>query len=267
MSIVTSDNPAAANVFANAPNLLDAFSQPPPSSPTPVATPFVRAQVAPSSPQIGLVAALSDPVLSPRILKAGSIALLKSLGLTAIVMIPGLILLSMSPLIGVLWMFVGSFFLMARMYEKPWRLTWITCVTPAAVSGLCFLIQLVLFRDLIPNLVTLFSAASIGVLIGLFRARSHSIYVDNGAVMAQRTVGYLVVWAICYGTTQMFGLFAATMPLIRGSLLASAFSTSMLICVSVAILIRYLNTRRTSSSAGSHPNVADAAVINPGGGQ
>ncbi len=215
-----------------------------PQTPSATVAPPVSAGAVPSQ---SFFSAIRDPVVGPRIMKAISVALMKSLGLTAIVMIPGLALLAVAPALGVLWLFVGSFVLLLRTYAKPWRLMWLTCLTPAIASGLCFLIQLAIFNDRIPPIALLLPAALLGMVIGLVRARSHLLYVENRTVMAKRTAGYLVIWAACYGFTQLLGMFAATMPLIRGGLLTSALSTGMLVCVSLVILVRYLKLRDQQS--------------------
>ncbi|MCA9009720.1 MAG: hypothetical protein KDB01_08240 [Planctomycetaceae bacterium] len=229
-------------------------NQPPPPF-TAKPPPAVAAQ----RPTPGILAALTDPVLGPRVLKAAFVALAKNLGHSALVMIPGLILLAISPILGVIWMFCGSFLLMARTYATPWRLMWITCLMPAIAAGVCFLIQLAVFSDRIPPTWLLIPSASAGLGIGVLRARSHALYLENGAVMAQRTSGYLVIWAICYGVTQLLGLFGDTMPLIKGSLLASALSTSMLVCVSLVILSRYHQLRHMT-------HVEKSINQGPGGG-
>ncbi len=208
---------------------------PPPQTVTRSSSPSAASQ----QPAPGFWAAIRNPELRRRILQAATWALAKSLGLTALVLIPGFILLNFSPVIGIAWMFCGSFLLMARSYAKPWRLMWITCLLPAITSGVCLLLQLAVFSDRIPPISLLLPSVCVGLVIGVLRARSHSLYREQGAVMAQRTSVYLAIWAVCFGFAQFVGLYASTMPLIKGSLLASAFSTSMLICVSLVILSRY----------------------------
>jgi hypothetical protein len=155
-------------------------------------------------------------------------------------MLPGFILLAVSTFVGLAWLFVGSFLLMFRTYARPWRLMWITCLIPPLTAGFCFLVQLVLFRDRIPPLALLLPCVAVGLVLGAVRARTHEIFIQNGSVTARRSAGYLVVWAVCYGVTQLLGMSTRSLPLIKGSLLTSALSTSMLACVCIVILIRFL---------------------------
>ena len=72
------------------------------------------------------------------ILWACSKSLAKSLALSVAVIAPGAVLADnpQTVVLGVLWLFVGSFGLMAWTYRKPWRLGLISCLLPplAAVA-------------------------------------------------------------------------------------------------------------------------------------
>lgn len=192
----------------------------------------------------GLWAALCHPTMRGKILKTGGLAVAKSLGLSGLVLLPGLLLTFVSPMVGVLWMFVGSFGLMVRTYARPWRLNWFTILLPAITAVTLALVQLFVFRNQLPSFSLLLGGCSIGLVIGLLRARSHTVYFEATQVMAKRTSGYLIVWAICFGATQMLGMYGRTLPLVRGSLIGSVMSTTMVICVSLLIFNHYLSLSR-----------------------
>ena len=183
-------------------------------------------------------------------LKAGSKALISSLAISAVAMGPGIILLWIGQqLAGMVWLFLAAFGLMARTYRKPWRLGLISCLLPPLTAAACYAFQIWLFGAVAPlDLVLL--AASLGLLVGFLRARSHKVqHDDRGAPIAQRTFGYLLLWVIAYAATQIFAYFAVNSFQTRAGLVTGAFSTAMLVSVSVVIWTRY-KTLLTNSAAG-----------------
>lgn len=174
------------------------------------------------------------------VIRAGSKALLKNLAVTATVLGPGFLLLSVNVIAGMIWLFCGSFGLMAWSYRKPWRLMWISCFAPAAGSAVCYGVQLSLFG--VPPLDMLVVACILGMGIGYWRAGAHHVYPEGQAIMARRTMGYLLIWAAAYAATQIFG-FMGRIHLAHGGLLTGAFTTSMLMVVSAMIFIRFRELR------------------------
>lgn len=175
------------------------------------------------------------------IIKAVANSLLKSLALSAAVLGPGMMfLMSGEPGIGMIWLFAGSFAMMAWTYRKPWRLSWLSCFAPAAGSALCYIVQIAIFG--VPPLDMLLIVCVLGLGIGYWRAAAHRVYTEGQAIMAQRTLVYLLIWAAAYAATQVFGFVGQTY-LATGGLLTGAFTTSMLIAVSVMIFMRFREVR------------------------
>ena len=175
-----------------------------------------------------------------KVIRSGAKALLKNLAVSAAVLGPGFLLLNVNPVAGMIWLFCGSFGLMAWTYRKPWRLMWISCLAPAAGSALCYGVQLFLFGA--PPLDMLMVACILGMGFGYWRAGAHQVYTEGEAVMARRTMAYLLVWAAAYAATQIFG-FTGRTRLAHGGLLTGAFTTSMLMVVSAMILMRFREIR------------------------
>jgi len=171
------------------------------------------------------------------IIKAIARRLSKSLLLSASVLGPGILLLTQGQqLLGMLWLFAGSFGMMAWTYRKPWRLMVLTCLLPPFTALLSYLVQLVFFGKAMPSTDALLVAAGAGVLIGYWRARSHEVYSQDGSIFAQRTTKYLIIWIIAFGFTQILGAVAQSVFLVAAGLLTGAFTTAMLLVVSVVLL-------------------------------
>ncbi len=172
-------------------------------------------------------------------------ALAKNLALTALVLGPGFFLLATEAVLaGSLWLFAGSFGLMAWTYRRPWKLTWVSCLLPVLAAVTCYLLQFVLFARAAPAPEMWIVAAIAGGIVGYLRASAHKVYVENCAVYAQRSILFLLIWAIAYGATQILGLVGSHVFAIRGGLLAGAFSTAMLSVVSVALIVSSARLRR-----------------------
>lgn len=196
-------------------------------------------------------------------IKAITKSVTKSLLLAAVLLAPGMaLLISGMTFAGMMCLFFGSFILMAKTYRKPWRLGLISCILPPLTAGLCYALQLALFKQAAPMPILL-SAIAAGLLIGLIRARSHNVTKDDkGSIIAQRTFGYLLIWVIAYGATQGFGYFARDSLAVRAGLVTGAFSTAMLAMVSVVIWSRYRKVRSvvmllTASLFVATANVSD----------
>lgn len=225
----------------------------PPSVPSPATAPREAPLVAAVTPKAAASQPIqklpswstifSDPKLRSTVLSAIAKSLGLNLLLTALVLVPGIALIISQPVGGMLWLFVGSFALVVRCYAKPWKLSAASCLLPGLIASGSFLVQLLLFPDAIPSVLLLLVAAAIGLLLGWLRSRSHTIYVEDGAVMARRTLSYLVIWAAAYLATQTLAAIGASIPVVYGGLLAGAFSTCMLMAASVVILSKYLNLK------------------------
>ncbi|TVO77741.1 hypothetical protein [Sedimenticola selenatireducens] len=180
--------------------------------------------------------------VTPSIAKAVIRGLSKSILLSTIAIGPGIgLLLTGYPVSGMIWMFIGSFWLMARTYKKPWRLTFLTCFTPPAAALTCYLLQLWLFAD---DDIAVFQSLSIAILLGMlfgwWRASKHTLSrAKDGGIIAKRNLGFLVVWVLSYGVTQLLGYLSADVLIIRAGLMTGAFSTAVLIIVSLLIWRRF----------------------------
>ncbi len=195
---------------------------------------------------------LSDARMRRRIVGAVAKALVLNTVLTALVLIPGVLLSAWHALAGMVWLFTGSFTLMARTYSRPWRLMWITCLLPAVAAALSYGLQWWMFGQAAPAATWTLAAGAAGLLVGVLRARTHLLYVEKGAIMARRTVLYLAVWALAFIGTQVLGSIGAAKPLIHGGLLTSAFSAAMLIAVSMTILAKFQSLRSHLSVAATN---------------
>ncbi len=182
------------------------------------------------------------------IIKAATKGLAKSLLLSALVMGPGIILLTQGEqVLGMLWLFAGSFGMMAWTYRKPWRLMILTCLLPPAAASLSYVIQLVLFGSAMPPGEILLGAAGAGLLVGYWRSRSHEVFEKDGGIFAQRTTKYLIIWVLAFGFTQILGGAARSVFLVATGLLTGAFTTAMLLVVSLVLLRKRASLMKSMS--------------------
>jgi len=172
----------------------------------------------------------------------------KSLTISTIVLGPGFYLLfSGQSIAGMIWLFLGSFGLMAWTYRKPWRVGWISVLIPPLVAMFSYAIQLSLFGSVLPPILLLLLTILVGLGFGYFRAQSHILTPDSsGSVIAERTIGFLVVWIASYAATQMLALLASNILLVRAGLLTGAFTTAALVALSWLLLTRSQRLRRAT---------------------
>ncbi len=189
--------------------------------------------------------------------------LAKGLALSAAVLGPGLFLLENDQLVaGMLWLFAGSFGMMAWSYRRPWRLMWFTCFLPPLASLLCFLIQLELLFNARPPPWLLFVAACGGAVTGLVRAKTHKVYRENGAIMAQRTLFYLVVWIVAYAATQLLAWVSRDIFITAAGLVTGMFATVMLWTVSFVIFTQFRRLKKaTTATANSFIMLFSLALL------
>ncbi|MFB9148159.1 hypothetical protein ACFFU4_00160 [Roseovarius ramblicola] len=162
---------------------------------------------------------------------------------------------------GMLWLLIGSFGMMAWTYRKPWRIGWISCLLPPGAAALCYLVQLTLFQASAPPLALVAVAAGTGVLVGVWRARTHVVrQSEDGGIIAERTFGYLLVWVLAYGCTQFFSMLAITILLVRAGLVTGAFTTAMLAVVSIVI---FRKGRHLGAAAMAGVMVLCGAMLQP----
>ena len=166
--------------------------------------------------------------------------------LSAIAILPGIYLTNLYAPAGMLWLLIGSFLLMLRTYRREWRLNPLMALLPPLTTGLSYAAQLY-FNKISLNVTWLAIAAGIGLLVGIFRGRAHSIYFKGSHIFAKRTSLYLVIWLIVYIITQTFAL-ARQRGLAEFGSLGGAFSTAMLSSVMFVLLIRY--TRASKKLGG-----------------
>jgi len=165
--------------------------------------------------------------------------LIKSLTTSALVLGPGIVILMAGfKAVGMIWLFLGSFWLMARSYRKPWRLTALSCLIPPIATVTSYLIQLWLFSGEAFSLPAFGIAIAAGLLFGWWRGRSHQIYWEENSLFAKRTYGYMITWVLAYGFTQALAATASSVLLIRAGLVTGAFTTTVLAIVSIMLLRR-----------------------------
>ena len=173
--------------------------------------------------------------------KAGVKALTRSIALSIAVLGPGFVMLMMGmTVLGMVWLFAGSFSLMAWTYRKPWRLGLISCLLPPAAAGVCYLVQFALFGSVAPPALLVLGAVGMGIGVGFWRAQTHEVKAgEDGGIVAERTIHYLLVWVAAYAVTQVLGILALGTFAVRAGLVTGAFSTAMLAMVSLIIWRRY----------------------------
>ncbi|MGR8929833.1 MAG: hypothetical protein ACU836_04265, partial [Gammaproteobacteria bacterium] len=186
------------------------------------------------------------------IIKTVAISLVKSLALSAAVLGPGLILLANGEsLIGMIWLFVGSFAMMAWTYRKPWRLGTVSCLIPPISAAACYLLQLQLFSNSLPPFFAIAVAILLGLTIGYLRGKAHAVYQRNGEFFAERTLPYLVIWIAAYGITLGLGVAASNIWAVYSGLVTGAFTTAMLMVVSILLLNKSGRKSRLRAGANS----------------
>jgi ABC-type multidrug transport system fused ATPase/permease subunit len=101
------------------------------------------------------------------IFRVAAKAMAKSLALSAAILGPGFVLLTNDfVVIGMIWLFVGSFSMMAWTYRKPWRLNILTSLLPSLAAIVSCAVQLTLFHDSIPPVESFILAIGTGLVIG-----------------------------------------------------------------------------------------------------
>lgn len=177
----------------------------------------------------------------PTIARAFALASAKSLGVSALIVLPGLAIMLLSPVAGTAWMLVGSFGQVAWGYRREWRVVWITAVLPPIAAGVVWLVQ-TLVLDIRLEPLWLGPVLIVGGVLGLLRGLTHRLRVDRKGIYARRTVLYLAAWLACTACTQAFA-FARQQELTGLGHLAGAFSASVLAGVSLVVLARYVAKR------------------------
>ncbi len=204
----------------------------------------------PADQAAGLLERWRQITANPELMKAVTKAAGKSLALSAAVLGPGLLLLAVGQVVfGTIWLFAGSFGMVAWTYRKPWRLGLVSCLIPPVAAGLCYLVQLILFANANLPLLLVVGAVLVGCVAGWIRARTHEVYLENGQYFAQRSIGYLAIWAAAFGVTQLLGLLASNLWLIRAGLVTGAFSTAMLALASFVMWQKRAQVLRAASHA------------------
>jgi hypothetical protein len=176
--------------------------------------------------------------LSGPVLRAAAPALAKSLAQSFLVIAASWLASRIAgPAIGSLVLLAGSFALMVRTFRKEWRLGLIACLLPPVCAGASYAAQLGLVGDagVYPQEELILPVVGVGLALGYLRGRTHSVFVRNGSVFAQRTFGYLFLWVACFAVTQIFAL-ARARNLMEYSLLGGLFSTTMLLVVALVLL-------------------------------
>lgn len=168
-----------------------------------------------------------------------TVAIISNLCLSAILLAPGMyLLLTGQQGWGIGALFLGSFLLLLRTYRKPWRLTLLSSLLPVLCVCFCWGLQWVLFAADAPNLAWIGGAAGLGILFGLLRGRAHKIWQEDNAIFAKRTLGYLILWALAFGATQLFAFTSRDVLAFRAGLITGAFSTALLSAATLTLLLR-----------------------------
>ncbi|MBN2080833.1 hypothetical protein JW859_01370 [bacterium] len=185
-------------------------------------------------------------------------SLVKSFLISLAITIPGLLLMLVSPVLGSVWLLLGSFWMMAVSYQRPWRLSVVSTILPPIALALSYFLQLLVFRDA-PSTNIVGGVVIIGIIIGLIRGGVHQVYTDKGAIYARRTIGYLLIWLVCYGLTQLFAV--AGSPDYGLGRITGAFSTAMLVTFTLVLLKKYIMTRQTLVTPGNGVTVGLVALV------
>jgi hypothetical protein len=96
--------------------------------------------------------------------------LIKSLAMSILLLGPGFVLIFLGlSFPGMVLLFVGSFWMMARTYRRPWRLTRLSCFIPPLVALISYGMQLALFAEKELPWLTIALAVGAGILLGWWR--------------------------------------------------------------------------------------------------
>lgn len=211
--------------------------------------------------QTGLLSSVLNPFGAPppRSGRAVVIAhsVVRSLLLGIAVMVPGMWLLASDAMMaGMLWLFVGSFGMVAWTFRKPWRLGLVSCLAPPVAAAVCYFIQLSLFAgygtgQAAPPALLVAGAVALGVAIGWYRGRIHELRAENGSIFAQRSIGYLAIWVAAYAITQLLAFTSREALAVQSGLVTGAFSTAMLAAVSIVILHKKQELLRSLATAAT----------------
>ncbi|MEM9280722.1 MAG: hypothetical protein AAGA96_02755 [Verrucomicrobiota bacterium] len=183
--------------------------------------------------------------------RVGLKAFARSLGLSALLLGPGMLFLMMGEKgLGMTWLFLASFAMMAWTYRKPWRVTALSCLIPPAITALSFLLQLALLNRTLPSPLLLLLVLAGGFWFGWMRARVHRIHLErDDSIVAQRTMGYLAVWVGSYVVTQLLAFASAETMLVKGAMLTAVFSAAMVGTFTLFLFFRSQSLRSSQSNA------------------
>jgi hypothetical protein len=175
---------------------------------------------------------------------AGTIAkaVLKTLATLAVTAALSLLLWRLDPRAGMLVLVVGPVLSMIQSYKHEWPLHWATILLPAFAAVASFIVQLATFP--VGQAVSFLAPAILfGLLLGSLQGRGHRIHLRGTRVMVKRTWLTLVVWTVCFLTTQAAALFNLR-EIVGISMAGGAFSTAMVLGLSLVLFSRYRKGRR-----------------------
>ena len=211
-------------------------------------TEVVEAQVIGDRKGAAPTGAVRARVPCSRKLRAAAGSLFKSAFIAALIAGLSFAIWQFSPPLASFVLLLGAFLQLAVSYRKRWPLGLVTCLLPpaAALGGLT--VQFVFFRKMFAEFSDaasglLLVAVLIGALLGVLRASSHRVMIDNEQIFARRSLAFLVVWLIAYCITHAGALFGVPLLALCGCS-AGAFSTAMLTTFGLVMLMRYGSGRR-----------------------
>lgn len=176
-------------------------------------------------------------------------SLLKSLLLSCVVLVISMVLMTFSPSLATLALLAYSCTMIVKSSRQPLPLHWFTVLLPGAMAAASFGVQILLFSGIQDPAQPVLSFG-VGLLPGLLLGRAHKIFQQDGRLYAKRTYGYVLIWVLALLATQG-GALIGLREMAGYGVMASGFSTSMLVTLSFCLLLKYLKQRGNVAVASS----------------
>ena len=168
-------------------------------------------------------------------------SLFKSLLLACVVLFMSMVLMTFSPTLATLALLAYSCTMIVKSSRQPLPLHWFTVLLPGFMALASFGVQILLFSGIQDSAQPVLSFG-VGLLPGLLLGRAHKIFQQDGRLYAKRTYGYVLIWVLALLATQG-GALMGLRDMAGYGVMASGFSTSMLVTLSFCLLLKYLKQR------------------------
>ena len=162
-------------------------------------------------------------------------ALIKSIAISAIILILSFAVMRVSPLLGVALMLAFSGIMIVRTSRRDMPLNRVTALLPGGMALLCYLLQLAVSGIGDPTWVL--TGAAVGVALGWLIGRGHRVYMKGRQLFAHRTIGAVSLWVATYLLGQATTLLGLRQ-IASVALGLGGFSTAMVVALSGMLFVR-----------------------------